>query len=154
VSSEITKKSLREGGSDVRQPFIEIDHSGDVGIEAHGATVPELLENATLGLFSLLYRGKVQSLTERVIHVESDSLEDLVVDWLGEVIAMGGLHGELYGTVEVHKAGRSSADGVLRGEPFDRSKHDPRFDVKAATYHELSITEEDDGLCVRVIFDL
>ena len=117
----------------MESPFIEIDHSGDVGIEARGNDVAELLTHATQGLFSLLYRGNVKTVTERVIRVESNSLEDLLVDWLGEVITMGGVHGELYGAVTVRHASERVAHGVLRGEPIDRKRHDPRFDVKAAT---------------------
>jgi len=138
----------------VSRSFTEIDHSGDVGIEARGTNVSELLSHATLGLFSLLYRGTVRSVSERAIRVEALSLEDLLVDWLGEVIAMGGCYGELYGSVEIYRADSRCAEGVLRGESFDPSRHDPRFDVKAATYHALSVTESSDGLCARVIFDL
>jgi SHS2 domain-containing protein len=138
----------------VGKPFIEIDHSGDVGIEARGGNAAELLTHATQGLFSLLYRGRVEAVTERTVSVEADSLEDLLVDWLSEVIAIGGAHGEFYGSVEVRLAAEGQAEGVLRGEPVDARKHDPRFDVKAATYHELSITQEEGGLRARVIFDL
>jgi SHS2 domain-containing protein len=138
----------------VQSPFAEIDHSGDVGIEARGRNVSELLTNATLGLFSLLYRGEVRPVVERVVRVESNSLEDLIVDWLGEVIAIGNAHGEMYQSVIVHDVDQLSAEGVLAGEPVDRDKHDLRFDVKAATYHALSVTKDDQGLRARVILDL
>ena len=138
----------------MEKPFAEIDHSGDIGIEARGSDVKELLGNATLGLFSLLYRGKVRASVERRIRVESSSLEDLVVDWLSEVVTTGSARGELYGSVDVHDAGDHFAEGVVAGEPFDSAKHDPRFDVKAVTYHGLSVVETGDGLVARVIFDL
>ena len=56
----------------MQKPFTEIDHSGDIGIEAHGADIGELLENATLGLFSLLCwgdapSGRAQAVGERAI---------------------------------------------------------------------------------------
>lgn len=133
---------------------MEIDHSGDVGIEARGRDMRELLANVTLGLFSLLYRGDVKPVRERVIRVKASSLEDLVVDWLGEVITLGGVHGELYGSVTVHDASDRSAAGVVCGEYVNAEGHELRFDVKAATYHGLSVTTDEHGLRVRVIFDL
>jgi SHS2 domain-containing protein len=139
--------------------FQEIDHSGDVGIEAFGADFAELLANATAGLFALQYRGTVAAVSNRPIRVVSESLEDLVVDWLSEVIAIGGTHGELFGAVAVLAvSGDGSsvfeAEGVLRGERFDADRHDPRFDVKAATYHGLHVTREKGKCGARIIFDL
>jgi SHS2 domain-containing protein len=116
--------------------------------------MPELLENATLGLLGLFCRGRVEPVTTRVLDVDSSSKEDLLVDWLAEVIAAIGTHGELYDVVEVTQAGEHFAKGVLRGEKVDPARHDLRFDVKAATYHGLSIEETAGVLRGRVIFDL
>ena len=138
----------------MRKPFSEIDHSGDVGIEARGGDVRELLENVTLGLFSLLCWKDVEPVRERTIRVEADSIEDLVVDWLNEVIAIGSAHGELYVSVTVRDVSERSAEGVLRGESVDSDRHDLRFEVKAATYHALSVTRDENGARARVIFDL
>ena len=135
-------------------PFVEIDHSGDIGIEARGSNMAELIENATLGLLGLFCRGGVEPIAERELNVDSSSREDLLVDWLAEVIATIGTHGELYSVVEVIQVGEFFARGVLRGEKVDPARHDLRFDVKAATYHGLSIEEAADGLRGRVIFDL
>jgi SHS2 domain-containing protein len=139
--------------------FWEIDHSGDVGIDACGADLAELIENATRGLFALQYRGSVAEVTTRSVGVVSESLEDLLVDWLSEVIALGGANGELYGSVEVTAVtgeGSSTVEaaGVVRGEPFDDKRHQPRFDVKAATYHGLDVRRVADGLRARIILDL
>jgi len=134
-------------------PFVEIDHSGDIGIEAHGADVSALLTNLTHGLFSLLYRGKVSPVVERALRVESQSTEDLLVDWLNEVIAITGARGEAFGFVSVDTDGLV-AQGVLRGEQIDPSRHEPRFDVKAATYHGLLFDHDGPDMRARVIFDL
>ena len=80
--------------------------------------------------------------------------EDLLVDWLCEVIAVGATHGEAYGTVEITRAGEFFAEGILRGEPIEPVKHDLRFDVKAATYHDLSLDQTTEEMRARVVFDL
>lgn len=134
--------------------FVEIDHSSDIGIEAWGKDLAESLQNATLGLLSLLSWNPVERVVERRIRVSSVSAEDLFVDWLGEVISMVGTHGELYGEVKVERAGEWFAEGVLRGEKIDPERHALRFDVKAATYHRLAVEKRSDGYHARVIFDL
>jgi len=133
--------------------FVEIDHSGDVGIEALGEDLSELIVNLTYGLFSLLYRGEVKPVVERTLRVESQSIEDLLVDWLNEVIVIASTRGEAFGLVLVDTDGLV-AHGVLRGELINPERHEPRFDVKAATYHGLLVDRDKNGMRARVIFDL
>ncbi len=134
--------------------FEEIDHSGDVGIEALGRDEAEALENATLGLFSLMACRGVTARFERVLAVDADSEEDMVVDWLSEVIATASTHGEVYCEVQIERTGEHSVRGILRGEPIEAGRHELRFDVKAATYHGLEIERTGERCRVRVIFDL
>jgi SHS2 domain-containing protein len=134
--------------------FREFDHGGDIGIEAWGRDLAAMLENAAMGLFGLVARGRVETAVERVIRVSSASADDLLVDWLGEVISLSGIHGEVYGAVRIGRSGEWFAEGVLLGEKADASKHEFRFDVKAATYHRLAVEKKEDGYHGRVIFDL
>ena len=141
-------------GDTMGKKFEEIDHSGDVGLEAWGSTPAETLENVTLGLFSLMASGSVAATVERVLAVESGSDEEMVVDWLSEVIASASMHGEVYGGVRIEETGRHAVRGVIAGEPIDAGRHQLRFDVKAATYHRLRFERAGGGYRVRVIFDL
>jgi SHS2 domain-containing protein len=134
--------------------FAEIDHSGDIGIEAWGEDLAEMLAAATRGLLALMCRGGVEPRAERRIRVTSASGGDLLVDWLGEVISVADARGELYAAVEIARVGEWFAEGVLRGEKADVEKHDLRFEVKGATYHGLTVEQRADGCYGRVIFDL
>lgn len=138
----------------MNKPFEEIDHSGDIGIEAWGGDLGALVENATRGLRTLLCRNEPERKTAREIRVESSSAEDLLVDWLSEVISMTGAYGEVYGAVTLDRVGEWFAEGTLHGETIDPDRHDLRFDVKAATYHGLDVEKREDGWFGRVIFDL
>jgi SHS2 domain-containing protein len=138
----------------MNKKFEEIDHCGDVGIEAWGADARKVLQNVTLGLFSLMVRGGVSARIERELTVEAGSDEDLLVDWLSEVIAASATHGEVYCEADITRAGPNSVRGVIRGESIDPSRHELRFDVKAATYHRLVFDRGSGGCRVRVVFDL
>lgn len=134
--------------------FEEIDHSGDVGVEAQGATLAEVVENVTSGLFSLMTRAPVRPAVVRAIQVRAASVEALLVEWLSEVITLAATHGEVYGEVVVTRATEHAVSGEVRGEPVDPVRHDLRFDVKAATYHALLVERVRGGYRARVIFDL
>ena len=66
----------------MRKPFAEVDHSGDIGIEAWGEDFTGMLANATLGLFSLVCRNTPEPVIDREIRVESSSALDLLFYWL------------------------------------------------------------------------
>jgi SHS2 domain-containing protein len=157
--------------------FREFEHSGDVGVEAWGATFGELIENATRGLFGLMVwprhdataagpvvvpprgfargdPGPPPPAAGRPIDVRAANVADVLVDWLNEVVTAAATHGEVYDDVTVHAANETSASGVIRGEPFEAARHQRRFDVKAATYHGLVCEATADGFHARIIFDL
>jgi SHS2 domain-containing protein len=138
----------------MRRKYEEIDYGGDIGIEAWGEDTARVLEHATLGLFSLMVRGGVSVSVEREIAVQAASGEDLLVDWLSEVIANAASHGEVYCQTQIRSTGPAAVRGVIRGEPIQSGRHDLRFDVKAATYHDVLFERGEDGCHVRIIFDL
>ena len=134
--------------------FREIDHSGDVGLEVWGNTLPALLKHATRGLCALMTFSTVEAVCERRIEVQAQSREDLLVDWLSAVILASAMHGELYANADVVVSEDVVASAVIFGEPLDPARHALRFDVEAATYHELLMEENADGYRARIIFDL
>jgi SHS2 domain-containing protein len=44
--------------------------------------------------------------------------------------------------------------GEIIGEPLDRSRHDPRIDVKAVTYNNLRVLEQPDRTQVECVLDI
>jgi len=134
--------------------FHEIEHSGDVGLDVWGGTISALLQHATRGLCALMTFSTVDPVRERRIEVQAESREDLLVDWLSAVILASATHGEIYAAADVVVSEDVVARGVLFGEPLDPARHALRFDVKAATYHELLMEESDRGYHARIIFDL
>ncbi len=137
-----------------KKSFREIDHSGDVGIEAWGGTVAEVFENTAAGLLALMVDGEVGISVERCISVTSGSEEDLLVDFLSEIIASASLLGEVYSLVRVTSTGRYFARAVICGQAIADRACRLRFEVKAATYHELVFEQTAEGFHARVVFDL
>jgi SHS2 domain-containing protein len=134
--------------------FREVDHSGDIGLELWGPTVAGLLVNATSGLCALMTWSKVALSCSRRIEVHAASPQDLLVDWLSAVILASSTRAELYAAADVVVSEDLVASGVVFGEPLDPARHALRFDVKAATYHDIQLEETASGYRARVIFDL
>lgn len=134
--------------------FSEFDHSGDIGIEARGRDMGELFANAARGLFSLMLCCSAQPVLARRVNVASTSWEELLVDWLSEIIARSSAEGEVYADVSIERIVPYLIEADLLGEKIDPEKHELRFEVKAATYHGIEVYSDGDELRARVIFDL
>mgnify|MGYP006307019533 CR=1 FL=1 len=131
------------------------EHTADVGLRVRARDMKELLELASEGMADLmLEQGGVEAGEERAISVEAGDREELLVDWLSEVLYA--FEGERFAPVraEVQTLEGNRAEGVLRGEPYDENRHEVLLNIKAVTYHDLKIEETNEGLEVRVVFDI
>lgn len=135
--------------------FEVIDHTADVGILAHGSTLPDLFETMAEGLFSLIVdAGSVESRTWVERRVEADDLEGLLVAWLNNLITMLGAESFVPKIFVVDEISEYRLRATVHGEPVDPARHRFRLDVKAATYHMLEISKTDGGWSAKVIVDV
>ena len=132
-----------------------IDISGDAGIKAFGGTLEDLFVNAARGMYSLMTDpGGVSEKETITIEVESHSLEGLLVSWLNELIFRFDAYGFVGKEIRVKSLGRNRISAEVSGEEFDEERHEKRLLVKAATYHQLRIEQQDGRWVTRVIFDI
>ncbi len=129
-----------------------IEHTADIGIKAYGKSLDESFANAALAMFEVMTDvSKVKPVGEYEVRVKSENLEDLLVDWLGELLFLHETQDVLLSEFEV-KIDNLSLDAMVRGETLDREKHELKDDVKAITYHMLEVNEKE-GF-VKVLLDI
>jgi SHS2 domain-containing protein len=136
--------------------FREIDHTADLGIEVEGETTEELFRRAGLALFSLMVSLEgVEIREEREVSVEAEGWEDLLHGWLSELLHIFLGNGFIAQTIEVTEITSDRVKARLLGEKLDFKRHDFYTEIKAVTYHQLSVTQNEDGRWqARVIFDV
>ncbi len=139
-----------------RPPYSEIEHTADIGFELEAASRTAAFEAAALAMFDLMvdldgvgddWSGTLQA------SGEAGDLENLMVRWLSELLYLHDDEGIVVRSVSIVRLDDGGVEAELRGEPLDPSRHDVRSEVKAATYHGLSVVEEGGRWRVRVIFD-
>ncbi len=136
-----------------------IDHTADLGIEINGRTKRDLFTKAVLSLMNVLIevteseKGKA-NIRQRTLTVEGSDIADLLVNFLREVLYL--FNGEvlIIWKCEIMECGNRKLVARLFLESYDKKKHIMKTEIKAVTYHGLSVQRIKKGWKARVIFDV
>ena len=135
-----------------------IDHTADVAADLTGRTVEELFVSAAQALTdTITHLEAVRPVVTQSVTLESGALDDLLVDWLNELLYRFEVQNVLVSDATVtiaHAADRWHLGGTIAGELFDSARHPSRVLVKSATYHGLHVTEGSGGWTARIVFDI
>lgn len=91
------------------------------------------------------------------VELEAPTLDDLLVDWLGEILYRFEVRNLLVSGAELEvrdTPGGWSLAAAPYGEPFDPARHAIKVLVKGITYHRLDITRTGAGWRTDVVFDI
>ena len=124
-------------------------------MEVYGKTADELFANAAFAVFDILADlSHVSPVVERKIVVDGEGWEDLLVNYLREVLYMYNGEGLLLKEFSVVDIDPRHLEGKVAGEPFDPAKHTINTEIKAVTYHQAAVRGDRGMWTGRVIFDV
>ena len=132
-----------------------IDHTADIGLKANGATLSEAFAHAAEGMFAIITDSSViENKGEYHIELSSDDLEQLLVDWLNELLFLQGAENLVFGrfSVDIDEQ-KHYLSATISGEEFDPKKHQIGMEIKAVTYHLLEV-HQGNPCFVKVLFDI
>lgn len=89
--------------------------------------------------------------------VEAQSLEDLFVRFLAELLFLRDVHGMLFSrfSLKIEEEGQwFRAVGEAYGEKFDPQKHTRGIDVKAATYNLVKVEKQNGTWLAQGVVDV
>lgn len=141
-------------------PFEYRDHTGEAWLVGIGVTLEEAFAEGARALFQLMVEiERVEPTVSTEIDVCSDRLDTLFVAWLNALIVRKDVDGLVYARFDSVTITRTDPDGYRLtasawGEPLDEDRHDPKVDVKAATYSELYCERTERGFEVECVVDL
>lgn len=135
-------------------PRAPLDHTADTGLEATATSFSALVVELATGMFDLMARvdpcprgTPVETIIAAATH------EELVVDSLSELLYRSEIEGLHLCHFDIEEYGESSVRIRAAGVPTeDVTITGPA--IKAVTYHQLEVSEADDGWHARVYFDV
>ncbi len=132
--------------------FID-DLTSDVMFEAYGSDLKELFENSALALFSIICEIKKVG-EEKIIDVEvnGDSLEELMVNWLQELIALVDTDELFFSRFEIIEVNENNLKAKIYGEPISPEK--AGVVVKGVTYYKLKLEKIKDNYKATISLDI
>lgn len=135
--------------------YLLIDHTADIGIDIFGATLQELFTHAAFALFDIITDlSKVDNTIEYTLEISGIDREQLLVNWLTELLYLHDVKTLLFKDFYITDMKDNHLKATIRGEAFIENKHVINTEIKAVTYHSLSIARKDHQWKARVIFDL
>jgi len=128
----------------------------DIAFEAYGKNLNELFENSALAIFEeTTDLEKVEEKEKKSIKIEADNIENLLFDFLSEILYIKDTDSFLFKTSKVKiDEKKHSLKAELTGEPIDREKHELRNDIKAITLHMFKIEKTKQGYKSLVVVDV
>jgi SHS2 domain-containing protein len=135
--------------------FETFDHTADIGLRVTAATREELFVEAARGLTSLLVDNpqEIHPTVSEAVLLSADNLDYLLFDWLTELLFRFETRQMLFSQFDVRIVGQRLT-GSIGGERWDRSRHRLAHEVKAITYHGLSVEQSDTGWQAELVLDL
>ncbi len=131
---------------------------GDEFIEAYGNSLEEAFESAGMALVdTMIDINEVDDKIEEFIKTHGLDLENLLYNWLEELLIKVTSENKVYSsfTVKIYqKEGSYELEGIVKGEELNISKHKPKTEVKAVTYHMMDIKQDSEGVVLRFLLDL
>ena len=138
------------------KPYEYLEHTADMGLLVRGKNLAELLRNAAQGLFeTIVVVDTVDAVALTEIRLTAESVEELFVRWLDELIFRHETEEIFFKRADIHECSETEVSATVYGEPINFDKHAVYTEIKSVTYHQLEVRQKADGSWqAQVIFDL
>ncbi len=135
--------------------FEVVEHTADVGVVGIGRNLAEAFENCAYGMFSQMaelekYNPEVH---KQVVVVGADS-EELLQKFLTELLVMFDADRLLPIDIEITDLSCGRLSAWVDAKKIDNTIEWLGPQIKAVTYHQMSIEEQNGEWRARVIFDV
>ncbi len=129
-----------------------LEHAADVMVRCTGRDLEECFENAAYAMFDqIVDASSIDDSTEMIVRVSAEDDEERLYSFLSELLYVMDCESLVFDSFKVSFEGNDVVC-TAKGEPLDVKKHHAKAEIKAVTYHMLSVNREEPS--VTVIFDV
>jgi SHS2 domain-containing protein len=135
--------------------FELVEHPADIGVRSWGHSREEVFAFAASGMFSLICDPMSVDRDETIeVTVTAEQPDLLLVAWLNELLYRFETGRMVFTEFEVEELDDRHVRARVHGEPLDQDRHIICGGVKAATLHDLALTQGPEGWEAFVLLDV
>ena len=135
-----------------------LNHTADIRIEVWGKTRKELFANAVAAMFDVMIGmsgdQEKKKVAEKTIKVVGDDLEDTLINFIREALYLFNGQGWLVRECKFLELSGKSIVARLQGELYNQHNNTLKTEIKAVTYHGLTISKANKSWQAKVVFDV
>jgi SHS2 domain-containing protein len=140
--------------------FRFLDHTADVQVECWAPTLEEAFSQTALSLMTIISPNLnlISPSFNKEILIEAEDKESLLFDFLSEFLYIFDVEELIFSEISVGTIKKKHKKLVLRahikGEIFNKDKHEVGTEVKGVTYSYMEIKENKGIVKIKVVFDI
>lgn len=132
-----------------------LDHTADLAVEVTAPNPETLYADTGLVLFNLISESKhFKQKKELHLDVKGQDREDLMVNWLRELLYLWTGKEMLVVAVQVINLSETRLFARVMVDLFSPDRHVILNEIKAVTYHRISVEKGRKGWAAVVVFDI
>lgn len=128
-------------------PHRILDHTADLCIEVTADSFAGLLGEALRAMTRWMAPVRESRKVLRQFRVEASDRAALLVDFLNDALTISQIYREAYDAVSIDSIGESFVEGAFLGCTISGAENE----IKAVTYHGVSVEEQADGKWVALL---
>jgi SHS2 domain-containing protein len=137
-----------------------LDHPADVQVESWGNSLEEAFSQTAYSLMATITPNlaKISPSVEKTLNIKAEDKEALLFDFLSEFLYIFDVEKLVFSEIKVKNIKKRNdqyeLQAVIRGEKFDKNKHEIGIEVKAITYSYMTIEEDKEKVKINIVFDI
>jgi SHS2 domain-containing protein len=121
-------------------------HQADVGVRGFGASLEQAFEQAACAMTAVVTElERVRPAATVRVRCSAPDPELLLFEWLNTLVYEMATRRMLFSRFEV-SIRDDELSATVRGEAVDVARHEPRVEIKGATFTELRVSRDVEGL--------
>ena len=132
-----------------------LDHTADIGIVAFGRDLPEAFAAAAYAMFDILTDiDNIQEAGSFELQISAINVEELLLAWLDELLYDFYTKGIIFCDFDIVDIADTRIKAHAHGRHIADNRNRLKTEIKAATYHDLKIEEDNNMYSVEIVFDV
>jgi SHS2 domain-containing protein len=130
-------------------------HASDLTMRIVGKTEADLLGNSAFALFDLMTDlERVQPLEPLSVEAEGIDQDDLMVNWIRELLYVFQVSGYLLKEFKIQEIKDNHVRAEVRGEKFNPDAHEVRQELRAVLYEQCRMEKTGNQWTARLTFEI